>query len=420
MRKCRSLAQYSVYFVTLAFFLPLAKPLSLAQTTTGPCGTSGGVCALTWRQDILDPTCPTCVYRTGENLKESVITHTTIQQSDFNFGELCSTVLDGQVYAQPLVVTGATIADVTYQYVVYVVTQNDTLYAIDGAPSSGSRACNVIGSVSLLPSGHTAVNCVNEPDNCVTIKPYIGILSTPIIHISTDAQGNNTGTIYAVTESEDSSSHYYHYLHAVDVQTLVDTLATNPIAPSGCVPSQGCLFSKNHIQRPGLLYVAADSSNNDLQNDTIYAAFSMIDGGQVQGVDPNGIIFSFNASTLAQQAYLQTSQGTRGSEGGGIWMGGAGPAYGPDSSGSKYYIYISTANGTWDGSSNWGDSVLKLDPLLPTTGAVKDYFTPSDFAWRDCVDADMGSSGVTLLPNDESSPDYLAVTGDKEGGLWFL
>jgi hypothetical protein len=58
----------------------------------------------------------------------------------------------------------------TLKTVVYVVTANDTLYAIDGAPPSGSTACNVLAYKTLLPTGHTAVPCANEPDHCATMR----------------------------------------------------------------------------------------------------------------------------------------------------------------------------------------------------------------------------------------------------------
>ncbi len=83
---------------------------------------------------------------------------------------------------------------------------------------------------------------------------------------------------------------------------------------------------------------------------------------------PNGAIFGYNTANLgAAPLYFQTSLGADpNSNGGGIWQGGAAPAYGRDSTGANY-IYLKTANGTYDGTSNWGDSFLKL---LPTTLTV--------------------------------------------------
>jgi hypothetical protein len=82
---------------------------------------------LTWQNDN---------YRTGDNLNETVLTYNSINKN--TFGQLCSTKLDGQVYSQPLVVTNVTINGVKYGRVAYVVTQKDTLYAIDGDPTDAN------------------------------------------------------------------------------------------------------------------------------------------------------------------------------------------------------------------------------------------------------------------------------------------
>jgi hypothetical protein len=48
--------------------------------------------------------------RTGQNLREGVLTSSTVSSTGGkNFGQLCHANLDGQVYAQPLVVTNVTI-----------------------------------------------------------------------------------------------------------------------------------------------------------------------------------------------------------------------------------------------------------------------------------------------------------------------
>lgn len=110
-------------------------------------------------------------------------------------------------------------------------------------------------------------------------------------------------------------------------------------------------------------------------------------------------------------------------------MGGAGPAFGTDSSGSSW-IYLTTGNGTFDGVSYWGDSLLKLDPTnLTVANGGTGYFTPADQNYRgndSCsppggYDLDFGPSGPMLFPDSEvANYGYLSVHGDKEGYLWFL
>ena len=64
---------------------------------------------------------------------------------------------------------------------------------------------------------------------------------------------------------------------------------------------------------------------------------------------------------------------------------------------------------------------------------ISDWFTPGDQFWRanknnsvhsGCSpdgDVDFGSGGVMLIPDNENSTNIsLAVSGDKEGGIWFV
>ena len=71
-------------------------------------------------------------------------------------------------------------------------------------------------------------------------------------------------------------------------------------------------------------------------------------------------------------------------------MGAAGPAF--DASGN---VYFPTGNGTFDGTTDFGESIVKLSP-----GAMNalDYFAPSDYATLNSQDLDFGSAGPTLLP----------------------
>jgi hypothetical protein len=379
---------------------------------------------LTWQNDT---------YRTGDNLSESTITPSSIRTD--NFGQLCAANLDGQVFAQPLVVTDVKIGSTTWPRVVYVVTQNDRLYAIDGDPQDGKTKCGILNGngsgtslLSFLPAGQSAVPCGKISD-CGALNPQVGILGTPVINTS-----GSTGTMYLVTETWDGSSNYYHYLHAIDIGRFTEPSGSPVlIAPPGSTAAQAVIFSKNHIQRPGLLLANCGSGCN---KNYVYIALSMIDGAGYPL--PNGSIFGYDAATLSSTTmfYLPISAGlVKASNGGGVWMGGAAPAYGTDVSGN-YWIYLTTANGTFDlsttGGTNAGDSFLKLNPngLAIDTSGSAGYFTPVDQYFRSAQqptcpnttgDTDFGSGGVMLVPDGELlNWQRLAVSGDKEGGLWFV
>ena len=68
----------------------------------------------------------------------------------------------------------------------------------------------------------------------------------------------------------------------------------------------------------------------------------------------------YDAATLVQKFVWSTTDPTTGNNKGAIWQSGGGPA--ADDAGN---IYLETANGEFDansGGSNYGDSVVKLDP----------------------------------------------------------
>jgi hypothetical protein len=416
---------------------PLLLLLMLVLTPSIPLAAQDpavGINFTTWQQD--DPAiCPQgCVYRTGQNLKESSLTAATL--SPYTFGQLCNYAVDGQIYGQPLVVENVDFNGGAAITVAYVVTQNGSVYAFGGTPSAptGSTVppCTLLaGPVTLLGSGETAVNCDNiGAGNCGTIAPNVGILGTPVIKLTSTNPA--TGKLYAVAESQlvsgaPPSTTYYHRLWALDITTLSLSTAfkSAPIAPTGSC-SYPKPFSQFHIQRPALL-LAGDNY--------LYVAFSMMDGGG--SPLPNGMIFAYNTASLSTTPLcLEMSQGAFGADGAGIWQGGAGPAYGPDSSGTTYYTYFNTANGVFSPTTNppqYGDSFIQMynDPsgLGPSTPAleVNAYFAPADQLNRSDTtmcggngDVDYGSGGVMLIPEIDITWPFLAVSGDKEGGIWFV
>ena len=167
MRKCFGPSRFFVPAVLAVVFFAAASARS-SNPTLCPTGT---VCVTTWQNDT---------YRTGDNLSESAITPSSIQTD--NFGQRCAAQLDGQVYAQPLVVTKVTILGTTYDNVVYVVTENDSVYAINGTPPAQGGGCQVLlGPVSLLlhnfanqPMSAAACGNIGGKD-CLAIKPIVGI-----------------------------------------------------------------------------------------------------------------------------------------------------------------------------------------------------------------------------------------------------
>jgi outer membrane protein assembly factor BamB len=74
-------------------------------------------------------------------------------------------------------------------------------------------------------------------------------------------------------------------------------------------------------------------------------------------------------------------------------------------------LLMATGNGPFNGSTNWGDSVLELSP---DATALLHNWTPTNQAQLQSSDTDVGSTGPAVLPG------RLAVQGGKNGQLALL
>jgi hypothetical protein len=348
---------------------------------------------VTWHNDNL---------RDGLNSTETILNQTDVNPTQF--GKLCSAIVDGQVYGQPLVVSNGGVNTI------YVATQNDSVYAINGSN------CTPIANVSLLEANEEAVQCTDVGGGkCHTVNPIIGILGTPVIDIPTN-------TIYLISESESTAgtcgtlkkkaaSCFAHRFHALDLTTLAEKF-NGPVAIAGTY--QGVVFSANtEIQRPGLLELSGVMANGD---NGIYVGFSEIDGAGTPGVSvPHGWIFGFDALNLATAPLVWST--TPNGEGGGLWASGAGLAAGLDTPTGSTNIYVVTGDGDFTantGGADYGDSFVKL-----TTGLVPSaYFTPYAQACMNISDQDFGSGGVMLTAN--TGPTYYAVAAGKQGTVFAM
>ncbi|MDP9064977.1 MAG: chitobiase/beta-hexosaminidase C-terminal domain-containing protein, partial [Pseudomonadota bacterium] len=323
--------------------------------------------------------------RTGLYAQETVLTPANVNSNQF--GKLFSTPVDGAVFAQPLYLSAVAIGGGTHN-VLYAATEHDSVYAIDA--DSGSTYAHV----NLIPPGGTTVS--GSDVYCGDITPEIGITGTPVIDAA-------SGTLYVVAKSKLNGT-IVQYLHALDVNTLAEKF-NGPVqiqfsvAGSGYDSSGGRVTFNAHWQnqRAALL----------LQNGHVVI-------GWAAHCDQNpwhGWVVSYNARTLGLEAIFNASPS--GSQGG-IWMSGGG--FSADASGN---LYFATGNGSWNGTSEFGDSIIKLGP--PSGGAfpLLDYFTPFNQASMSNGDADLGSGGLVLLPKLASGRQLLAQQS-KQGTIYLL
>ncbi len=334
-------------------------------------------------------------YRTGSNSQEAILTVSNVTTQ--SFGKRATFAVQGYVYAQPLYLPGLTIGGTSHN-VVFVATEHDQVYAFD--VNSGQQ----LWRTNFLATGgfRYVISPVSSGDvGCGDLVPEIGITGTPVIDTA-------TGTMYLVAKTKvyDSLIHttsFYQTLHALDIKTGLDKVAPVPI--SATYPGNGT-GSVGGILTFDPLVEAQRSSLLLLKGQVFITWASHCDLGAY-----HGYIMSFNESTLVRSGlYVDTPNGYEG----GFWGGGAGPS--ADSGGS---IYVSTGNGRYDGGPDFGDSVLRL--IWPTIGrgiSLSDYFTPWNQQTLDYNDADFGSGGAMLIPDQPGTtyPHLLVLVG-KEGTI---
>ena len=98
------------------------------------------VCALLLPESALAQTSVVTYHndaaRTGANLAEVVLTTTNVNVSQF--GKLFERAVDDEIYGQPLYVAGVNVPGVGVRNVVYVTTNNDSVYAFDADDPAAS------------------------------------------------------------------------------------------------------------------------------------------------------------------------------------------------------------------------------------------------------------------------------------------
>jgi hypothetical protein len=345
--------------------------------------------------------------RDGWYPAETVLTPTNVNAT--TFGKLTELPVDGLVDAQPLYVSGLSIAGQTHN-VLITVTENDSAYAFD--PDTGTQ----LWKVSALESGEVP----SDNHGCGQITPTIGITDTPVIDRS---QGPN-GAVYFVAMTKDASNNYHQRLHALDLATGAE-LAGSPSEIAATFPGTGVgstngsqVFAPGqYVERVGLL----------LMNGELYLAWtSHCDD------DPyTGWLMAYSETTLQQTSVLNvTPNGPAtphfGDGEGAVWMAGAGLA--GDTEGNIFFL---DANGSFDSSLNangfpaqgdFGNSFMKVS----TTGNVltaADYFAAYNLQSESDADQDLGSGGAMLLPDlvdANGTTRHLAVGAGKDTNIYVV
>jgi len=323
--------------------------------------------------------------RTGWNQTETDLTPATVASS--KFGLLASLTVDGNVFAQPLLVSNFIMPDRTKHDVLIIVTGHNSVYAFD------AQTFAVLWQVNLGTSQSS------NDVGCTDVTPEYGISSTPVILRG----GPASARLYVVAATEPSHLEFETKLHELDLGTGADVVPPVVISPSATLSNGSTLTfdPQNQWNRASLA----------MQDGSIYIGIGSHCDNNAYSI--SGWLLRYDTQ-LALKSSFHTIETPNGYELASIWMTGFAPAI--DANG---FVFVVTGNGDYagHGADDWGQSVLKIWP----TGVVKDRFTEATYNALNAHDTDFGSGGVMLLPtvSGQTAPP-MAVAMGKDAVLYLL
>ena len=347
--------------------------------------------------------------RTGANLNETILTASNVNKE--HFGKLATRVVDGNIYAQPLIVSQAKIAGRKGPVNVAVVaTEHNSVYAFDADDTRPVSATARLWRTGPAVLGQHVESLdlytsIGSPA-CSDLTTEIGVTSTPAIRMN-----GNEGVIFVVAKSK-RGGQYFQKLFALN---LADGTKLGSVAIEGEFKGTGVgsnisaegadptirFDPKLQLNRPALL----------LAGNILYIAF----GGHCDQGKYHGWVFAYDVSDPKApkkiDAFCNTPNGTglRSESRAGIWMSGEGPSV--DREGNIYFV---TGDGTYNGVTDFGNSVVKAR-LTDGKIHIEDWFTPENQELLKNKDVDLGSTGAVLLPNS-----HLLLAGSKDGRIFLL
>lgn len=299
--------------------------------------------------------------RDGVNASEDDLTPTSIGTN--TFGKLFTRTVDGDLYAQPLIVSDLKVAG-AWRNVVYLATSRNWVYAYD----ADDPAAHIPLWTRQLgpPVPREAIN-----PTYANFGDEIGITGTPVIQRTSDG-----GTIFVAVKTFRpgfGDRGFSYRLHALDIVTGKDRTRSVSIEAHLTNRPQIRFSPFHNLNRPGLL----------LQSGVVYLAFgSHDDEGPYYGW-----VLAYDADTLRQIAAYNTAPDWGE---GGIWQSGTGLA-GDD----KGFVYVVVGNGAAPKENarlrppifppnpvtkpEYGNTLLKLElDRKREVLRVADWYTASD------------------------------------------
>ena len=341
--------------------------------------------------------------RTGVTSDETQLTKERVATAIF--GKLFSRTVDGDVYAQPLIVSNLEMGGVR-RNVVYLATSRNCVYAYDADDPMAYLPLWMANLGPPVPRDAIFPGYLN-------FGSEVGVTSTPVIE-----RNGEGGTIFLVAKTmhftELGQMVFQYKLHALNILTgkerrkpaLIEAAMQN-------AAGQTIDFDPQlNLNRPGLL----------LQDGVLYVAF----GSHGDKGDFYGWLMAYSARTLVRLAIYNTAPDWGQ---GGIWQSGTGLAGDKDGN-----IYAVVGNGEKHPSDQWpqkvkspvyGNALLKLKLVKPRKGPAKlkvvDWFTASDVFELNSVDSDfIGGPVLFEAPGKNGEGLKLLLGGGKDGKFYLV
>jgi uncharacterized repeat protein (TIGR03806 family) len=352
--------------------------------------------------------------RSAANTNERVLIPAIVNTN--NFGLLWSYAVDGYVYTQPLYVPTVNIPGLGVHNVIYIGTENDSVYALDADSNTGANGGVLwhtnLGVAPLSNNGEFGNRYVPTYGDIV---PEVGITGTPVIDLV-------AGTIYVdvfTREIGATSTNYYHRIHALNITNGVEQ-SNSPSVVAATYPGTG-------VGGNGSVLTFNPEEHNERSALTLAGGILYVGYAGYGDTDPyHGWLFGFsttNLRMLPDHIFNTTPNATQAAFGahageGGMWMGGNGLCV--DASNN---LYFESGNGSFSENANgrdYADSFLKL---ATTNGlSLADYFTPYNQADDAAADLDVGSAGPLLLPDSAGSAahPHLILGASKQGTIYLV
>lgn len=289
---------------------------------------------------------------------ELLLTPTNVSNS---FGLLGTYSIPGTVFAQPLV----------FPYV--ISNAKNIVIAVDALNNVAAFDADRPGTASLWKTNVGATAALQQADanNFNAVK---GIVSPPVVDIP-------NGWIFILSAQTVTGTNTW-LVEKLSISTgsvITSTVISGSYPGTGSGVGGECTSGSNVL----FCYTASSIARSGLAlfSGKLYLTFSQADVNTW-----HGWVITYNESLVQQNIWLSTPNGN----GGAIWS--AAPVI--DTNGD---VYLLTGNGTYDGSTNYAMSLVRLNSSL----VLVDWYTPTNYASLSSADADLSSGAPILITSSK-------------------